>query len=196
MADIRLIVQTQPSLTGIGKKRPEIFEISIGGNEIKAKADYAKNAVGKDIRISEVFSEGQLVDTHSITKGKGTQGPVKRFGVPLRQHKAEKTKRGPATLGPWHPHHGNYRVAHAGKMGYHQRMQLNKWIMKISDDKKINPKGGWLSYGAVKSEYILVKGSVDGPRKRLIRMTTVRRIMKNLQEAPPEIQYTSIRSKQ
>jgi large subunit ribosomal protein L3 len=196
ISEIRLVVQTQPSLTGFGKKMPEIFEIGIGGNDIKAKVDYAKSAIGKDIRLAEVFSSGQVVDTHAITKGKGTQGPVKRFGVPLRQHKAEKTKRGPATLGPWHPHHGNYRVAHAGKMGYHQRTQLNKWIVKISDDKGINPKGGWLGYGAIRTDYVFLKGSVDGPRKRLVMMTSPRRIMKNLQEQAPEIQFTSIRSKQ
>jgi len=195
--DVRLIVQTQPALTGIGKKKPEIFEIAIGGDDIRAKIDYAKTMIGKDIRISDVFTEGQLVDTHSITKGKGLQGPVKRFGVSIRQHKAEKTKRGPATLGPWHPHHGNYTVPHAGKMGYHQRTQLNKWLMKISNDiKNINPAGGWLGYGIVKNDYILLKGSVDGPKKRLIRITVPRRAMKIPQETPPEIQYVSIRSKQ
>jgi len=196
IVDIRLVVQTQPALTGIGKKRPEIFELAIGGNDMKAKIDFAKNSVGKDIRVGEIFAEGQAVDTHSITKGKGTQGPVKRFGVAIRQHKAEKTKRGPATLGPWHPHHGNYTVPHAGKMGYHQRMQMNKWIMKISDDKKINPAGGWLAYGTIRNDYIFLKGSVDGPSKRLIRMTVQLRNLRTPQETVPEIQYTSIRSKQ
>ena len=196
ISDIRLVVQTQPSLTGIGNKKPEVFEVAIGG-DLKARMDYVKNSIGKEIRLNDVFAEGQLVDTHAVTKGKGTQGPVKRFGVSIRQHKAEKTKRGPATLGPWHPHHGNYRVAHAGKMGYHQRTQLNKWIMKISNDNKsVNQKGGWLNYGVVKSDYLIMKGSVDGPAKRIIRMTNPRRLMKNQQEAPPEIQYLSARSKQ
>ena len=194
--DIRLVVQTQPAMTGIGKKKPEVFELGIGG-DLKSKIDYAKSVIGKELRVSEVLTENQMVDTHAITKGKGTQGPVKRFGVAIRQHKAEKTKRGPATLGPWHPHHGNYTVPHAGKMGYHQRMQLNKWVMKISNDSKsINPAGGWLDYGVVKNDYVLLKGSVDGPRKRLVKMTMPRRILKNRQETAPEIQFISTRSKQ
>jgi len=195
--DVRLIVQTQPSMTGIGKKKPDIFEMGIGGSDLKARIDYAKSMIGKDIRAADVLAENQLVDTHAITKGRGTQGPVKRFGVAIRQHKAEKTKRGPATLGPWHPHHGNYTVPHAGKMGYHQRLQINKWVMKISNDlKSINPNGGWIGYGAIKNDYILIKGSLDGPVKRLVRMTMPRRIVKNRQETAPEIQYLSVRSKQ
>lgn len=194
ISDVKLVVQTQPALTGIGKKKPEIFEVAIGGKDVKEKIEFAKSSLGKDIRISEIFSEGQLVDTHSITKGKGTQGPVKRFGVAIRQHKAEKTKRGPATLGPWHPHHGNYRVPHAGKMGYHQRMEHSKWVMKISDEAEaINPKSGWQNYGVVKNDYVLVKGSVGGPRKRLIKLTKALRTIKKLQEASPEIQYISLK---
>ncbi len=192
--DITLVVQTQPAITGIGKKKPEIFELPIGGNDIKAKIDYAKNTMGKDLRISEIFGEGQLVDIHGITKGKGTQGPVKRFGVKILQHKAEKTKRGVATMGPWRPHHGNYRVPQAGKMGWHQRTQLNKWVMRISDNvEKINPAGGWHNYGIIKNEYLLLKGSLDGPKKRLVRLSMPRRTIKKLQETPPEIKHISLK---
>ena len=186
ISDISLIAQTQPYLTGIGKKRPEIFEIALGSRDIKSKLDFVKNSIGKDLPLKDVFRDGEVVDVHSITKGKGTQGPVKRFGVSIRQHKAEKTKRGPATLGPWHPHHGNYTVAHAGKMGYHQRMQLNQWIMKISAEK-INPKSGWKHYGVVKNDCLIMKGSVGGPEKRMIVLTAAMRGSKKVQETPPEI---------
>ncbi len=40
--DLRIVVQTQPRLTTIGKKKPEIFEIALGGS-LKEKFDYAKN---------------------------------------------------------------------------------------------------------------------------------------------------------
>ncbi|MEM4336721.1 MAG: 50S ribosomal protein L3 [Candidatus Woesearchaeota archaeon] len=184
--DIRILVQTQPYLTGIGKKKPEIFEIGLGGDDVKLKLDYIKNNLGKDIFLKDVFKEGEVIDSHSVTKGKGTQGPVKRFGVAIRSHKAEKTKRGPATLGPWHPHHGNYTVPHAGKMGYHQRTQMNYWIMKITNEK-INPKSGWKHYGIIKNECLILKGSVGGPQKRLIKMTSAYRKNKKIQESPPEI---------
>src|SRR3989344_954150 len=97
---LTVVVYTQPKLTGIGKKRPEIFEIALGGS-IKDKFEYAKQNIGKEIKITDIFKEGELVDIHGVSKGKGTQGPVKRFGISIRSHKAEKTKRGPGSLGGW-----------------------------------------------------------------------------------------------
>lgn len=185
--DIRLLVCTQPKLTTIGKKKPEIFEIAIGG-KIEDKLKFAKENLGKEISVNNVFKEGNQIDIHAITKGKGNQGPVKRFGVKIRQHKAEKTKRGPGTLGPWHPHHGNYRVPHAGQMGYHQRLEYNKWIIKITNPEEINKKEGFARYGVLKNTSLLVKGSVAGPAKRLIRFNKAIRPNKKMPEETLTIQ--------
>ena len=193
---VRLLCYTQPKLTGIGKKRPEIFEVAIGGDKGQ-QLDYAKEKLGKEISISEVFKEGQIIDTHSLTKGKGFQGPMKRFGIQLRHHKSEKSRRNPGTLGPWRGQgHVMWRVAHAGKMGYNLRTEYNKWIVKIGNKAdEITAKGGFLNYGVVKNHYILLKGSVSGIQKRLIRLTDAMRPKKNIPEAP-QIAYTSTESKQ
>jgi large subunit ribosomal protein L3 len=194
-ADLKLLVQTQPKLTNIGKKKPEVFELGIGG-DLNAKFEFAKTNLGKEVKIEDVFKEGALIDTHAITKGKGFQGPVKRFGVAIRQHKSEKTKRGPGSLGPWHGTL-NYRVAHAGQMGYHQRVDYNKWLLKISNKpEEINPKGGFLRYGVVKNNYVLVKGSVQGPAKRMIKLVQAVRPDKKVPSEAPAISYTSLESKQ
>jgi len=37
-------------------------------------------------------------------------------------------------------------------------------------DFKINPKGGFEHYGLVKNDYIIVKGSIPGVPKRLVKM--------------------------
>jgi len=37
ISKVRLIVSTQPRLSGIGKKRPEVFEMEIGGKDVKEK---------------------------------------------------------------------------------------------------------------------------------------------------------------
>ncbi len=188
--DIRILVYTQPKLTGIGKKKAEIFEMALGG-EKESKLQYAKTILGKEIPIKDVFKEGQQVDVHAVTKGKGFQGPVKRFGLSIRQHKSEKTKRGPGSLGGWRGQgHIMYRVAHAGQMGYHTRTFFNNWLLKISDKpEEVNQKGGFSHYGIVKNSYILVKGSVAGPIKRLIRMTTSMRTNKKIPTEPPSITY-------
>ena len=45
-----------------------------------------------------VVKEGDYIDLRAITKGKGYQGPVKRFGIGLKSHKSEKGRRAPW---PW-----------------------------------------------------------------------------------------------
>ena len=133
--DLRAIVYTMPKKTNIGKKKPEVFEIAIGG-DMEQKFEYIKNNLDKEISISEVFSEGAFIDVKAVTKGKGYQGPVKRFGVSLRAKKSEKTKRGPGSIcGGWKAQaHMMYRVAFAGQTGYHTRTEWNKQLLKIVDD--------------------------------------------------------------
>ena len=195
--NVRLLCHTQPRLTGIGKKKPEIFEVAIGGNKEQQLA-YAKEKLGKEISINEVFKEGQLLDVHSITRGKGFQGPIRRFGIQLRHHKSEKSRRNPGSLGAWNSQgHIMWRTAHAGKMGYHLRTEYNKWIIKIGNKAmEINVKGGFVNYGLVKNTYILVKGSIGGAEKRLIRFTEAIRPNKNIPQEAPQIAYLSLESKQ
>lgn len=194
---IHLIVHTQPKLTGIGKKKPEMFEIAIGGNK-EDQLNYAKEKLGTEILVTDAIRPGELVDVHTITTGKGFQGAVKRFGVKTREHKAEKTKRGSGSLGPWKAQgHIMWRVPQAGKMGYHLRTEYNKWIMAINDKpEEVNPKGGFINYGNVKNTYILLKGSVGGPKKRLIRFNMATRPTKNMPNEAPSIEFVSLESKQ
>ena len=63
-----------------------------------------------------------------------------------------------------------WRVAHAGQMGFFKRTEHNKLIFKISNEN-IAPKSGFHKYGSVKNDYVIIKGSVAGPKKRLIVMT-------------------------
>jgi large subunit ribosomal protein L3 len=190
--DISLIVYTQPKLTSIGKKKPEIFEIALGGKK-EDKISYAKEKLGKEVMIDEIFQEGEQIDIHSITKGKGFQGPLKRFGISLRSHKSEKSRRNPGSLGGWKAQgHVMYRIAHAGQMGYHQRTEYNKLIVKISDDLKlVQPDGGFIRYGKINSKYILLKGSVAGSKKRLIRFTHAIRPNKLIPKEAPAIAHIS-----
>ena len=187
---MKLIVYTQPKLTGIGKKKPEIFEIPIGGD-----LDYAKSLLEKEINVEDVFKVGQFTDSHAITIGKGFQGPVKRFGISLKSHKSEKKRRSPGNLGPFTPRKTSWRVPQHGQLGYFKRTEYNKIIILIGEDtEKINQKGGFKGYGLIKNKYLLVKGSIQGPSKRLIIFTeSIRgKKPKNIEE----IRYISTTSKQ
>lgn len=186
--NITLQVYTQPRLIKL-KKKPEIFELVCGGKDTKEKFEFFKGLLGKEIKISDVFKPGEQVDIHSVTKGKGTQGPVKRFGVSIRSHKSEKTKRGPGNLGAWTGNR-SWTVAHAGQMGFHTRTELNKWVIMVGNDPKlVNPVSGFNGYGLVKGDFMLLKGSVGGVRKRLIRMNHALRPNSRL---PKEVQVEVI----
>jgi large subunit ribosomal protein L3 len=179
--DVRALVYTQPRLAGIGKKRPEIFEAVLGGS-IAEKIKFIKDNHDKELPVNTFFKDGEFIDVHSVTKGKGLQGPVKRFGVTFKNHKTEKGVRRVGTLGGWSAQgHVLYRTAHPGQMGYHLRTEFNKKIIKIGiKPEDVNPKGGWPHYGMVKSSYVLIRGSVAGPQKRAILLT------KPMRDRPPE----------
>ncbi|MCW4007897.1 MAG: 50S ribosomal protein L3 [Candidatus Bathyarchaeota archaeon] len=196
-AVIRVIAATQPKEANLSKKKPEIMEIEIGGGTIAKQFEYAKSLLGKTVTAEEVFKDGQYIDVAAITTGKGFQGPVKRWGVTILQHKGRKTKRGIATLGPWNPHHIMYTIPRAGQMGYHQRTEYNKRILKIGKDgKEVTVKGGYIRYGILKGPYILIDGSILGPEKRLIRLRYPARPPKEVPETPPQITYISLDSPQ
>lgn len=196
--DLRVIMYTLPEkVTGIPKKKPEIMENNIGGKELKARFEYAKTLLGKSVNISDVFTNGDIIDVLAITTGKGTQGPVKRWGIQLQKNKHSRagSVREVGTLGPWHPSRVSWRVPQMGQTGYHQRTEFNKWIMQIGKDgKTVSPEGGILNYGILRNDYVIIKGSVPGPAKRLIRMRPAIRQKKTL--PAPELTYVSLESKQ
>lgn len=192
--DVRLLVHSNPSLASIGTKKPKIMEIALGGSK-EDKLVYAKKMLGKDISVEDVFETGTSLDVHGITKAKGFQGTVKRFGVPIRQHKAEKTKRGIGTLGPWHPNRVRFSVAQSGKMGFHLRTEYNKQLLKIGKNgAEVSPSGGIIKYGMVKNNYLLIRGSVSGSKKRAVMLTKSIRPDKSMTKEAPQITYVSVKS--
>ena len=169
--DVRVIVYSDVKNSGVGKKNPDMIEIAIAGDK-DAKINFVKEKIGKDILVSEVFGEG-LVDVRGVTKGFGTQGPVKRFGISLKASKSEKGRRRPGSLAPWHPARVTFRAPQMGQTGYHTRVVYNNLILQIgkTSEKNVNKKGGFQNYGEIKGDYIIVRGSIPGPRKRQIVIT-------------------------
>ncbi|MCD6398897.1 MAG: 50S ribosomal protein L3 [Candidatus Aenigmarchaeota archaeon] len=170
--DLKLIVSTQPYKTGIGKKKPDIFEIPLGG-ELEEKKNKAKELLGKELKINDIFKEGEFVDVMGVTKGKGFQGVVKRYGVKIRGRKDEQHHRQIGIMGAEGVARVLYSIPQPGKMGYHRRTEFNKKIYKIGETpEEINPNGGFVNYGLVRGEYVLIKGSLPGPKKRLLILRT------------------------
>jgi large subunit ribosomal protein L3 len=194
--ELRLIICTQPRLTSVSKKKPDMMEYSIGGS-IEEAYEMAKEMLGKEIGAADIFSEGGYIDAISITKGKGFKDPISKWGVKHLARKNRKGQRTAGNLGPWHPAAMMWTVPTSGQMGYHQRTENNLRILKIgTKDEEITPKGGFLGYGVIKGDYLLVKGSVPGPRKRLVRLRPAVRLNKKTPEGVPQLTYINRESKQ
>jgi len=197
VSKVSLIVASQPKLTGgLSKKKPDLLEIKLGGGSIEDQLKYAQSILGKEVRVTEVFSEGQYIDVLGVTKGKGFQGVIKRFGVKElpRWHKHRKGSRKVGSRGPTLG--ALSTVPQAGQLGYHRRTIYNLRIIKIGNNGfEITPSGGFPHYGIISSDYILVKGSVVGPVKRPLVLRYPIRPPKWIPSGPPIITYISLDSK-
>ena len=175
------IASVFPKKANLSQKKPFVFEIGVSGKDNKTKYEYLKGIIGKEIKISDVFQNGQLIDVSGITRGKGVEGPITRFGVKRKQHKSRKSVRALGTLGPISPAVVMYSVPRQGQRGFHQRTEYNKRILLVSSDVSsqtaslssklsINPSGGFKHFGLVTTDYIVVRGSIPGVPKRLVKM--------------------------
>lgn len=165
--EIRLVCSTQPRDSGIGKKEPEIFEIPLGG-DIGKQFTYAQEKLGKEITIKDIFKEGEYVDAIAVTKGKGFTGSVKRFGVKILTRKKKRGHRKVGAIGSEGIGRLLFSVNFPGQHGYHRRTEFNKAIVKIGNEEKVNPKGGFVNYGEVNSDYCIIDGSLPGSKRRLV----------------------------
>ncbi len=172
--EIFAIVAVSPRSAGLEQKKPYIFEAFVSGGDIEKQFNHVKELLGKEIKIDQIFEIGSTVDVAAITKGKGWQGVIQRWGVKKKQHKSRKTVREVGSLGPISPQSVMYTVPRAGQMGFHQRTEYDKRIMimgNTNDDQiKINPDGGYKHFGLVKGDFIVLKGSVPGTYRRLIKL--------------------------
>jgi large subunit ribosomal protein L3 len=75
-----------------------------------------------------------------------------------------------------------WTVARPGQHGFQTRTEYNKRIIMLSDKpEKINPKEGFNGYGLIKNDFILVAGSIPGPRKRIVALRKAVREAKPMQ---------------
>lgn len=179
--DVKLICYSVVKKAGI-KKKPDMVEVGLNGS-VEEKMAFVKENLGKEISVGNVFGAGDVIDVRGLTRGKGFQGPVKRFGIKLRVHKSEKGVRKVGSIAPWHPARVTFRTPMAGQMGMHTRVVYNNKILEIGEGKFKGIK----NYGDVKTNYVLVKGSVQGPAKRQLVLTSALRETKKTKKKNYEV---------
>ncbi|MFC7167720.1 50S ribosomal protein L3 [Halospeciosus flavus] len=200
VADVRVITHTSPGdIKSVPKTKPDVMETRVGGGSVQDRADFALDLLddGGVHEFGDVFRAGEFADVAGVTKGKGTQGPVKRWGVQKRKgkHKRQGWRRRIGNLGPWNPSRVRSTVPQQGQMGYHQRTELNKRILDFGEEENVNPDGGFVNYGEVSGPYTLVKGSLPGPDQRLLRFRPAVRPSES-PRLDPEVRYVSTTSNQ
>ncbi|KAJ6135562.1 hypothetical protein N7512_000722 [Penicillium capsulatum] len=181
---VRVLAHTQIRQTPIKQKKAHLMEIQVNGGQIADKVDFARNLFEKTIDIDSIFEKDEMIDVIAVTKGHGFQGVTSRWGTTKLPRKTHKGLRKVACIGAWHPNHVQWTVARAGQMGYHHRTSCNHKVFRIgkaSDEgsastefdiskKQITPMGGFVHYGEVKNDWLLLKGSVPGVKKRVMTL--------------------------
>jgi large subunit ribosomal protein L3 len=198
--DLRMITHTVPGeLANVPKKDPDVMETRVGGGSIHERVDFGLGLLedGGEHDMSDVFRAGEFMDASGITKGKGTQGPVKRWGVQKRKgkHARQGWRRRIGNLGPWNPSRVRSTVPQQGQTGYHQRTELNKRLIDMGEGDEASVDGGFVNYGEVDGPYALVKGSLPGPDQRLLRFRPAVR-PNDQPRLDPEVRYVSTASNQ
>ena len=108
---------------------------------------------GQEIK-ADIFADGDMIDVTAISKGKGYQGAIKRFG----QH------RGPMTHGSkFHRHQGSNSAASDPS-----RVFKGKGMPGHMGSVKVTVQNLTIARVDAEEGLILVKGSVPGPRKGLV----------------------------
>merc|ERR1712060_1014762 len=181
---VRVIAHTQVKKLKIGQKKAHLMEIQVNGGDVAAKVDFANQLFEKEMPVDSIFSENEMLDVIGVSKGRGYEDVVTRWGVTRLPRKSHRGLRKVACIGAWHPAKVQYSVARAGQNGYHHRTEMNKKIYKLGKggvennattefdltEKNINPVGGFPHYGQIREDYMLLKGNIVGPKKRVITL--------------------------
>nr|GMD23712.1 60S ribosomal protein L3 [Ipomoea batatas] len=170
---IRVLVHTQiRKMKGLKQKKAHLMKIQVNRGTIAQKVDYAYGFFEKNVLDDAVFQKDEMINIIGVTKGKGYEGVVTRWGVTHLPRKTHRGLRKVACIGTWHPIRVSITVARAGQNGYHHRTEMNKKIYKLGKagqeshaaitefdrtEKDITPMGGFPHYGV-------------GPKKRVVTL--------------------------
>jgi large subunit ribosomal protein L3 len=124
--------------------------------EFKRFAD--ELALGDEVRVEDLFAEGEIIDVRGVSKGKGFQGVVRRHGfrgVGDRTHGQHNRQRAPGSIGQSSDPSRVYKgMRMAGQMGNDTVKIKNLRVVRILPDHNL----------------ILVKGAVPGPKNSLVEL--------------------------
>ena len=135
--------------------------------------DVSTYSLGQEIK-ADIFSAGEVVDVTGTSKGKGTQGVIKRWNQsrgPMSH--GSQYHRGVGSLGTLRPMRVLPGKKMAGRMGGEQVTVQNLEIVAIDLENNV----------------ILIKGNVPGPKKSLVFIKSAIKNADKVNEAVELISY-------
>lgn len=123
--------------------------------EVNYGNDPIELAVGDNVAV-DIFEEGEIVDVVATSKGKGTQGAIKRwnYGRGPQSHGSKSHRVAGARAAGSDPARVFKGRKGSGKMGNERVTIQNLQVVKVNTE----------------DSYILVKGAVPGPKGGLVQI--------------------------
>jgi large subunit ribosomal protein L3 len=126
--------------------------------EFRCLAEFAARfEIGQELRVDEIFSEGQFVDVRGTSRGRGFSGVMRRhnFHGGGASHGAHEYKRHGGSIGTnMTPGRVKPGVKMAGQHGNANVSVLSQPIVKIVADKQL----------------LLVRGGIPGSRNKVVEV--------------------------
>jgi len=181
---VRVLAHTQIKKLHLGQKKAHLMEIQVNGGSVSDKVEFATGLFEKQVPVDSIFTQNEMLDVIGVSKGHGYEGVTTRWGTTRLPRKSHRGLRKVACIGAWHPAKVQYSVPRAGQNGFHHRTEMNKKVYKIGKggvennavtdfdltEKSITPVGGFPHYGLIREDYMLLKGNIIGPVKRVVTL--------------------------
>lgn len=114
--------------------------------------------LGDEVRVEDVFKEGELIDVAGTSKGKGFQGVVRRHGfrgVGDQTHGQHNRSRAPGSIGQSSDPSRVYKgMKMAGQMGNERVKVKNLQVVRIYPEHNL----------------LLVRGAIPGPKNGFVEL--------------------------
>merc|ERR1719336_1690466 len=100
---LEVLKKMMGKLKHLRQKKAHVMEIQVNGGDIADKIAFCKSKLENEIPITDVFNTNDMLDTIAVTKGRGTEGVITRWGITRLPRKTHRGLRKVACIGAWHP---------------------------------------------------------------------------------------------
>jgi large subunit ribosomal protein L3 len=138
--------------------------------ELRLSAEFVAGfEVGQEIKVDQIFEEGQFVDVQGVTRGRGFQGVVRRyhFAGNVQTHGTHEYRRHGGSIGTrMTPGRVKLGQKMPGHMGAENKSVLSQKVVKLIPDQNLVLIGGGVP--GARGGLVVVRGAIkkSGGKKK------------------------------